>query len=112
MNVRRNLVLAGLALWLAGAALARDVLIDVRTAQEFQSGHIQTAINLPHTVIGEEIAGAQVSRDDHIIVYCKSGRRATLASETLKRLGYANVENYGGLEEASKRLQLPVHTDH
>ena len=112
MNARRNLVLAGLALLVAGAALARDVLIDVRTGQEFQSGHIQTAINLPHTSIGEEIAGARVSKDDHIIVYCKSGRRAALAFETLKGLGYANVENYGGLEEAGKRLQLPIHTDH
>jgi phage shock protein E len=112
MNARRNLVLAGLALWLAGAALAREVLIDVRTAQEFQSGHIQTALNMPHTTIGAEIAGAKLNKDDHIVVYCKSGRRSGLALDTLKGLGYTNVENYGGLEVASKRLQLPLHSDH
>jgi phage shock protein E len=112
MYLNKRFVLAGLALLLAGATFARDVLIDVRTAQEFQSGHIESAINLPHTSIGQDIAGAKVNKDDHIVVYCKSGRRATLASETLKGLGYTNVENLGGLEEASKRLQLPVHTDH
>ncbi|WP_199534782.1 rhodanese-like domain-containing protein [Rhodoferax lacus] len=109
--MKRKLILAGLSMLLAGAAFARDVLIDVRTAQEFQSGHLQGAINMPHTSIGEEIANARVSKDDRLIVYCKSGRRATLASDTLKGLGYSNVENFGGLEEASKRLQLPVHTD-
>jgi len=112
LYLKRKLILAGLALLLAGAAFARDVLIDVRTAQEFQSGHLQSAVNMPHTSIGEDIANAKISKDDHVILYCKSGRRAAMASDTLKGLGYANVENFGGLEEASKRLQLPIHTDH
>jgi phage shock protein E len=112
LYLKRKLILAGLAMMLAGTAFARDVLIDVRTAQEFQSGHLQSAMNMPHTSIGEDITNAKISKDDHIIVYCKSGRRATLASDTLKGLGYSNVENFGGLEEAGKRLQLPIHTDH
>jgi phage shock protein E len=105
VNIRR--ALASLALVLVGPALARDVLIDVRSEAEFQSGHIAGAINLPHGTIGQTIAGAQVSRDDHLILYCRSGRRSGLAMDTLKGLGFSKAENYGGLEQAQKRLQKP-----
>lgn len=113
MHVTRKLVLAAVALLLAvGAVCAREVVIDVRTGQEFQSGHIQGAMNMPYTSIGEDIHTSTVAKDDHIVLYCKSGRRSGIAYDTLKALGYANVENYGGMEQARLRLQLPVHTDH
>jgi phage shock protein E len=102
-------ILAGLALTLtmAGSAWARDVLIDVRSEQEFQSGHIEGAINLPHGSIGQTIAAAKVSKDDHVQLYCRSGQRSGLALETLKGLGFSKAENYGSLEQAQKRLQQP-----
>ena len=112
MSSKRTFILAGLALLLASGAFARDVLIDVRTGQEFDSGHLQTAMNMPHTSISEDIGRANISKDDHIILYCKSGRRAAMAFDALKALGYSNVENYGGMDQAKLRLQLPVHTDH
>jgi len=109
MVSKKKWLVLGLSCLLAASAFARDVLIDVRSEQEFQSGHIQTAMN---TSIGEDILKSPINKDDHIIVYCKSGRRADLALSTLKTLGYTNVENYGGLPQAQSRLNLPIHTDH
>jgi phage shock protein E len=90
---------------MACTAFARDVVIDVRTSQEFQSGHLEGALNLPHETIGQDIAKAKVNKDDHVILYCRSGRRSEIALGTLKGLGFSNVENYGGFEQAQKRLQ-------
>ena len=101
----KTAVTTTLGLLLAFSALARDVVIDVRTPQEFQAGHIEGALNISHTEIAQDIFKAKVNKDDHVILYCRSGRRSGLAMNTLKSMGFANTENYGGLEEAKKRLQ-------
>ena len=107
MFATKRMVALGLGLLLACAAFAKDVVIDVRTPQEYQAGHIEGALNLPHDSIGQDIAKAKVAKDDHVILYCKSGRRADVAMGTLKGLGFSNIENYGGFEQAQKRLQKP-----
>jgi phage shock protein E len=107
MIFTKRMVATGLGLLLAVSAFAKDVVIDVRTPQEFQSGHVAGALNLPHDTISQDIAKAKVAKDDHVILYCKSGRRSDIALGTLKGLGFSNVENYGGFEEAQKRLQKP-----
>jgi phage shock protein E len=96
-----------IGLLLACSAFAKDVVIDVRTPEEFQSGHVQGALNLPHDSIAQDIAKTKVAKDDHVILYCRSGRRSEMAQGTLKGLGFSNVENYGSLEQAQKRLQKP-----
>ena len=101
----KRMVVAAASVLLACAALAKDVVIDVRTPQEYQGGHVEGALNLPHDSIAQDIAKTKVAKDDHVILYCKSGRRADVALGTLKGLGFSNVENYGGLEQAQKRLQ-------
>jgi phage shock protein E len=101
----KTIVTTTLGLLLAFSALARDVVIDVRTAQEFQAGHIDGALNIPHTEIAQEIFKAKVNKDDHVILYCRSGRRSGLALDTLKGMGFANAENYGSLEQTQARLK-------
>ena len=105
MISKTRIVAACFGLLLACSAFAKDVVIDVRTAEEFQSGHVQGALNLPHDSISQDIFKAKVAKDDHVILYCKSGRRSDMALGTLKGLGFSNVENYGGFEQAQKRLQ-------
>jgi phage shock protein E len=105
MISKRGMVAGCIGLLLACSAFAKDIVIDVRTPQEFQSGHVEGALNLPHDTIGQDITKTKVNKDDHVILYCKSGRRADLALGTLKGLGFSNIENYGGFEEAQKRLQ-------
>ena len=107
MISKRKMFAGCIGLFLACSAFAKDVVIDVRTPQEFQSGHVEGALNLPHDSIGQDIFKTKVAKDDHVILYCRSGRRSELALGTLKGLGFSRVENYGGLEQAQKRLQKP-----
>lgn len=90
---------------LAMSSWAREVLIDVRTPQEYAQGHIDGAINIDHTVIAQDIGKAKVGKDDSVVLYCRSGRRSEIALDTLRKMGYTKVQNYGSMEEAAKRLQ-------
>lgn len=87
---------------------AKEVVIDVRTAAEYVEGHVAGSLNIEHTEIAKEISKLAIGKDDKIILYCRSGRRSSIALETLKNLGYSKLENYGGLEEARRRLEAPV----
>ena len=84
------------------------VLIDVRSADEYASGHLRGAVNIPHDRITEEIGSVAADKSTPVILYCRSGRRAETALNALKSAGYENVSNYGGLEDARLRLDLPV----
>ncbi|NLB89618.1 MAG: rhodanese-like domain-containing protein [Clostridiales bacterium] len=73
------------------------VIVDVRTKQEYDSGHIPGAILLPN----EEIATKEISllpdKDQLILVYCRSGNRSKQASSKLVALGYTNIVEFGGI---------------
>lgn len=99
--------MAAAALILSSAVFAKTVIIDVRTPQEFARGNIAQSINIDHSVIHRDILKANVAKDDHVILYCRSGRRSGIAMDVLKKMGYTKVENYGGMEEAKKRLGTP-----
>lgn len=94
--------LALLAFSLCG--FAKDVVIDVRTPQEYAAGHIDGAININHSDIAQEISKANVAKDDKVILYCRSGNRSGIAQETLKKMGFTRVENYGGMDQARQLL--------
>lgn len=91
--------------------LEKTVLLDVRSQDEFASGHLRGALNIPHDMISEEIATVAPDKSAQVILYCRSGRRADTALKTLKSIGYENVLNLGGLEDAQKRLGLPVESN-
>lgn len=71
------------------------VLIDVRTADEFNEGHLANAINIPYTEIADKIAAHVKNKTDRIVVYCRSGNRSSIAKKTLEKLGYTEVVNAG-----------------
>jgi rhodanese-related sulfurtransferase len=98
-------LIASIALALmALSAQAKDVIIDVRTPQEFAAGHVEGAINIEHGNIAQQIAKAGVTKDDKVMLYCQSGRRSGIALDTLKGLGFSKAENVGGIEQARKTL--------
>lgn len=75
------------------------VVVDVRTAEEYQQGHIPGAINLPNEEIGDVQPEALPDLDAPLILYCKSGVRCKEAVVKLLKLGYTDVSNMGGIED-------------
>lgn len=68
------------------------VIIDVRNIDEYNTGHIKDAINIPVSKIDE----VSYDKDQYIIVYCASGMRSSNAAQVLVDLGYTNVYNLDG----------------
>ena len=73
------------------------VILDVRTLQEFNEGHIPGAICIPNETIGSEEIPQLPEKDQLILVYCHSGNRSKQASQKLVQLGYTNVVEFGGI---------------
>ena len=81
----------------------KGVWIDVRSAEEFNAGHLQDAVNIPHDKIIEGVKALGSDKDAPINLYCRSGRRAETALTELKNAGYTNVTNHGGYEDLVKK---------
>lgn len=93
------------SLFFSPALLAADpIWIDVRTTDEYASGHVSEAVNIPYTEIAEGISALTGDKDASIYVYCRSGRRSGIAKETLEGLGYTQVVNIGGFDQAMKQF--------
>ncbi|WP_297929410.1 rhodanese-like domain-containing protein [uncultured Aggregatibacter sp.] len=88
---------------MAQQANTKGVWIDVRSAEEFNAGHLQNAINIPHEQILDRIQAVSPDKDAPINLYCRSGRRAEVALNALKKAGYTNVTNHGGYEDLVKK---------
>ena len=76
------------------------IILDVRRADEFASGHIPGAVNLANEVIGEDDAAVEAvipDKDQMILVYCRSGNRSKQASQKLADMGYTRVVEFGGI---------------
>ena len=77
--------------------------IDVRTAEEFNAGHVEQAVNIPYEEISERISEVTSDKDALIYLYCRSGRRSGIAKEALDQAGFGNVVNVGGFEDAKRK---------
>lgn len=74
------------------------VILDVREQDEFDAGHIPSAVLLPVGTITEDTAAAVIDDlDTVVLVYCRSGNRSKTASQALADLGYTNVYEFGGI---------------
>lgn len=71
------------------------LLVDVRSRQEYEEGHLRGAINIPLGSIDENILG-KIPKDKNIIIYCQSGMRSKKACEILDELGYEKIYNLEG----------------
>ncbi len=73
------------------------VVIDVREAEEWSTGHIPGAKHVPKSYLESRIEGAAPDRSQHIVLYCQSGNRSAWAARTLlEDLGYERVESMTG----------------
>ena len=73
------------------------VVVDVRTREEYESGHIENAVLVPNESIGSEMPEALPDKEATLLVYCRSGRRSKDAAQKLLELGYQNVFDFGGV---------------
>lgn len=69
------------------------ILVDVRSPQEFEEGHLEDAILLPEYEIIEKSSKILTNKSQMIIVYCSTGHRSEKAQKMLKKLGYKKVYN-------------------
>lgn len=79
--------------WIEQGAL----IIDVRTPQEFAQGHLNNAVNYPLSELDKHFA--DIDKEAHIVLYCRSGNRSGIAFEHLSAQGFSNLHNAGGLVE-------------
>lgn len=73
------------------------IILDVRTQEEYNEGHIKNSILLPDTEISTKAQEVLKDKDSKILVYCRSGRRSAQASKMLISMGYTNVYDFGGI---------------
>lgn len=73
------------------------IILDVRRRDEFESGHIPNAINIPNEMIGAGEIRELPEKDQLIYVYCRSGNRSKQAASKLVSMGYSNVVEFGGI---------------
>lgn len=78
------------------------VIIDVRTPQEFSSGHIKGSKNIPLNILPNKID--EVKKYNQIIVCCQSGMRSSSAASILKKSGIQNVVNAGGWNSLKNKI--------
>ena len=81
------------------------VLLDVRTQEEYASGHIPGAICIPNETIGSEEIPELPDKDQLILVYCRSGNRSKQASQKLAEQDYTNVVEFGGINGWTGNLE-------
>lgn len=81
------------------------VLLDVRTQEEFDNGHIPGALLLPYDEIDKKAAQLLPEKEKEIIIYCRSGRRSAIAKDSLEALGYTNVKDFGGMNRWQGKVE-------
>jgi rhodanese-related sulfurtransferase len=84
------------------------VLLDVRTVEEFEDGHIQNAVNIPHKELEQRLVELAESKDTQIVIYCRSGRRAEVAKQVLIKNGFNHLDHLTGDFNGWTSSELPT----
>ncbi|MDG2115312.1 MAG: rhodanese-like domain-containing protein [Porticoccaceae bacterium] len=105
----KNLLI--LSIFFSNGAFSIDnntTIIDVRSIEEWASGHLVSAQHLQLELISEGITDLVEDKDQAIYVYCRSGNRSGQAKLILDAMGYNDVTNAGSLQNASDLLDQDI----
>ena len=75
------------------------IIVDVRTKEEYDSGHIANSLLIPYDEIEKKAPALLTDKNAAIIVYCRTGRRSEIAAKALIGMGYTNVADMGGIRD-------------
>ena len=75
------------------------IIVDVRTKEEYDSGHIANSLLIPYDEIEKKAPALLTDKNAAIIVYCRTGRRSEIAAKSLLKLGYTNVADMGAISD-------------
>lgn len=92
---------------------ASTIWLDVRSEREFEQDHIQGHTRVDHTQVKKYVEAEIPEKSTQINLYCRSGRRASIAMNALQMAGYTNVTNVGGIADARAAIaaaasEIPV----
>ena len=73
------------------------IILDARTIEEYNEGHIPNAICIPNETIDETVTEQLPNKEQLILIYCRSGNRSKQAALKLQQLGYTNLVEFGGI---------------
>ena len=85
------------------------ILVDVRTKEEFDAGHIEGALLLPNEEILDTPPELLPDKNAEILLYCRSGNRSAQAAKKLVAMGYTNVYDFGGIIDWPYDIAAPVN---
>ncbi|MBW1798531.1 MAG: hypothetical protein JRJ21_09055 [Deltaproteobacteria bacterium] len=84
------------------------VFLDCREPSEYKAGHILGAMNIPRGLLEFKIAEKIPDKNTRVLMYCKTGGRASLACCSIDRMGYKNVVSIAGGWKAWVKAKYPV----
>jgi len=84
------------------------LVLDVRTAKEFDEGHVPGAVNISHEELESRLSEIEAQRGSEVVVYCRSGRRAEMALDLLARAGFERLYHLEGDYLAWSAADRPV----
>ena len=83
------------------------IMLDVRTQEEYDQGHIPGATQISHEEIADKAENVVTDKEQLILVYCRSGRRSKTAAEALVELCYTNIKEFGGIIDWPNEVEKP-----
>ena len=81
------------------------IILDARTIEEYNEGHIPNAICIPNETIDETVTTKLPNKDQLILIYCRSGNRSKQAALKLQQLGYTNLIEFGGIIDREGEIE-------
>lgn len=93
-------------------SVVNPLILDVRTAGEFDAGHVPGAINIPYDQLAAHAEQLPQDKNARLVVYCRSGHRAAIAIKTLTQAGYQQVQHLKGDMIGWTQAHLPVTQGH